>query len=169
MGCSPHEKSRPPSKRLGATTGFELLVGVSHHKIAAMGWEKHKATGYAAFAAQESDVNDGSESCKAIFKITLSGTEYTYSGKSGGQYCSHAEMNAIHQCITAEHAPDTNQFRTAVKIIECTAKACCYECSAVLGLLGVTPTAHTYKTSKPKSGWGLSIKMKEFLNSFCPD
>jgi hypothetical protein len=60
-------------------------------------------------------------------------------------------MDALYQLLQTVNW-DPQLFRQSYPKVECTAKACCLGCSAVLGLLGVEAFANTVKSDSFSKG-----------------
>ncbi|MGA3238775.1 MAG: hypothetical protein ABSG03_21060 [Bryobacteraceae bacterium] len=120
--------------------------------------------GYALFNAQERTFNDGNENCKAtLYATNLMMQQTAYPGATGQG--THAEMNAIVQFLQAINY-NHNNLPNYVLEIECLSKPCCKNCSAVLGLLGVsTSTQRTYKVNKAMGStqWCLPPTFRDLL------
>ena len=124
-------------------------------------------TWYDQFDAQPGAINDSEERCAATLYWHEGNKRMWHSigGKTGTQYCSHAEMNALHEFLGMIDWPtNANIFWAYDLEIECTSKPCCRQCSAVLGLLRIRPRGGTTKSlGNNRAGWGLSNNMKQFL------
>lgn len=104
-------------------------------------------------------------------RITLTIRDAVVEGVSSTQYCSHAEMNALHKFIVNHCGGDVEAaynaiYRARGKKVSCTEKPVCVACAAVLLDLGFAAADDGTEFSDKKAGgvaWGLSAKVKELI------
>lgn len=105
------------------------------------------ASGWTAFAAQETDVTTSGTTATAV---TLYMGVIPYAGSSAST--SHAEMDALNDILIGMGDSLDDVIAYPNKTVDCTAKPCCYRCSIILGLLGFS--ARTGGTKKTRRGMG---------------
>jgi len=125
-------------------------------------WEQ----GFAAFATDERDFNDGAQDCGASLTVTGGVAAGTYHGMTGKDQ-GHAEIHALCQFLNAI-GWDTGAFAGYALTVSCTAKPCCKFCSAVMGLFGIAAGEGTYKSQKTSRGTSYSRppKVRTFLKKY---
>jgi hypothetical protein len=149
--------------------------------------------GFRKFTAVERDNNDSAQDCQA--ELTVAGA--VYHGSTGKQH-GHAEMDALDKFLnelyeqeiypTLDDLVEKNKldmktakdegyvatqavklFKTYQRTMVCDNKSCCVKCSAILGHLGISPGANTYKTKQimgKATQYGVSHRVKVFIAAY---
>jgi hypothetical protein len=123
--------------------------------------------GFKLFDAKIRDFGDGREDCSATLSAFYGEAmeQSDYEGTTKGGH-GHAELDALYRFLD-DIGWDTNAFSNYVLQITCTAKPCCKYCSAVMGLLGISPGHGTYKVNKSMGiSYVIPPKIREFIGKF---
>jgi hypothetical protein len=130
-------------------------------------WQQLAALGYGQFAANDFragiDMSSGEQNCDAELYYSAADTRIYGTTGSG-----HAEMNALEAFLKNACQYNAATFGNSFPIsIFCEEKPCCYYCSAMMGLLGISArTSNTRKvgTRMGSTQWGgLSYTSLDFV------
>jgi len=138
-------------------------------------WRDVVRKGFDSFDAQVGTTSaDKSESCEAKIWYRQK-RKWTHITGATGHGAGHAEMHALSQFITNICSNKVSKFRalqdevenkSGVRV-ECESKPCCVYCSAILGLLGITPKDKDTKKSPDRMGstqWGMTSSLRSFVS-----
>lgn len=136
--------------------------------------------GFNDFGAKPGTGGSSSENCDARLFFELRGGQQNSPGQDyvdgstkekNTTGCGHAEMAALHKFWVHKCGKDKAIFVGAFcRVIQCEAKPCCCRCSAVLGLLSVSPLSDDTKKTRDTMGgtnWGISDELRDLLAQIC--